>query len=322
MLSIDWPWIWLLLPLPWLLRRYLSAVPVGAALKLPIAAELAHLDEQPAARRAPELILPILAWLALLSAACQPRWLGEPMPLPVTARDLMLAVDVSGSMGEADMRIGGRRVTRLGAVQALAADFIRGREGDRLGLILFGSQAYVYAPLSLDRETVATLLADAEVGLAGKETAIGDAIAIAVKQLRDSPAPERVLILLTDGVSTTGSLQPEKAVELARQIDLRIHTIGFGGSGQGVFGLLGGGAQLDEAQLKQIAQRTGGQYFRARDLSELRQVYAELDRIEPVEVSERSFRPQRSLAHWPLAVFLLLSASMLAYRWRPIGPDH
>lgn len=319
MLSFDWPWLLLLLPLPWLLRAWLPPARSGGALILPIADELAEIADPGSNETARwRGLLALAAWLCLMGAAMQPRWIGDPVPLPVNARDLMLAVDVSGSMAETDMQVGRRRASRLAAVQAMASEFIAGRVGDRLGLILFGSQAYVYAPLSLDRETVATLLKDAEVGLAGQETAIGDAIGLAAKQLRDSPAEERVLVLLTDGVNTAGSLQPDKAVELAQAAGLRVHTIGFGSDGRsGMFGLFaGGGAQIDERQLQRIAQLSGGRYFRARDLNELQAVYAELDRIEAVEVTERSYRPQRSLAHWPLTVFAGLVLLLLILRGR------
>lgn len=319
MLSFDWPWLALVLPLPWLLRALVPPAPLDGALLLPIARELQSVSA-PQHESAPQLRLGValLAWLCLVIAAMQPRWVGEAIPLPVNARDLMLAVDVSGSMAETDMQVGRRRASRLAAVQAMASEFINGRVGDRLGLILFGTQAYVYAPLSLDRETVSTLLKDAEVGLAGQETAIGDAIGLAAKQLRDSPAEERVLILLTDGVNTAGSLQPDKAVELAQAAGLRVHTIGFGSDGRsGMFGLFNsGGAQIDERQLQRIAQVSGGQYFRARDLEELQAVYAELDRIEAVEVTERSYRPKRGLGHWPLAAFALLATGLLISRMR------
>lgn len=317
MLSFDWPWLILALPLPWVMRALLPAAPLDGALMLPIARELQAVSAAPAKDTSPvKLGLALLAWLCLVTAAMQPRWVGDPIPLPVNARDLMLAVDVSGSMAETDMQVGRRRASRLAAVQAMASEFIQGRVGDRLGLILFGTQAYVYAPLSLDRETVSTLLQDAEVGLAGQETAIGDAIGLAAKQLRDSPADERVLILLTDGVNTAGSLQPDKAVELAQAAGLRVHTIGFGSDGRsGMFGLFSsGGAQIDERQLQRIAQLSGGQYFRARDLEELQAVYAELDRIEAVEVTERSYRPRRALGHWPLAAFAALAAGLMLWR--------
>ena len=253
------------------------------------------------------------AWLLLVVAAAQPRWVGDPVQLPASGRDLLLAVDVSGSMGETDMALGGNRASRLDAVQAVAGEFIERREGDRVGLVLFGRQAYLYAPLSLDRATVSQLLRDASVGLAGKETAIGDSLAIGIKHLREAAASEKLLILLTDGVNTAGRMGPDKAAELAASAGVRVHTIGFGGEPSGgLAGLFGARrAQIDEAQLQRIARATGGRYFRARSTDELESIYELLDRIEPVDVDTLSFRPTRSLFHWPLAAALLLAGLQL-----------
>lgn len=309
MLTLDAPWALLALPLPWLLRLLMPPAPTRGALALPIAAELTALAGQAkggAAWLQPRLLLPVLAWVLLVAAAAQPQWVGEPVTLPASGRDLMLAVDISGSMDEADMEVAGRRVQRLAAVQAVAGDFIQRREGDRIGLILFGRQAYVLSPLSLDRPTVAQMLSEAETGLAGKETAIGDAIALGVKRLRHSKSDDRVLVLLTDGVNTAGSIEPDKAADLAATAGVRVHTIGFGSDGRGGFFQIRR-AQLDEAQLTRIAQQTGGRYFRARDTQDLARIYAALDEIEPVEVDARTFRPRTAVFYWPLA-----AASVLA----------
>lgn len=216
------------------------------------------------------------------------------------------------------MEVAGRRVNRLRAVQSVATDFIQRRTGDRVGLILFGDRAYVYSPLSLDRETVATLLGDALVGLAGQKTAIGDAIGLAAKRLQDSPAKERVLVLLTDGVNTAGELEPDKAAELAATLGIRIHTIGFGGGTRALGGFFQiQQAQIDERQLQHIAEQTGGRYFRARDTDELEAIYRLLDDIEPVEVDALSVRPQDELFLWPLAAAGLLATTLLLLRrWR------
>ena len=211
------------------------------------------------------------------------------------------------------MDVAGRRVDRLSAVQAVASDFIQRREGDRLGLILFGRQAYVLSPLSLDRATVAQMLSEAEVGLAGQETAIGDAIALGVKRLRNSKSEDRVLILLTDGVNTAGSIEPDKAAELAQTAGVRVHTIGFGSDGRGgIFQIRR--AQLDEAQLTRIAEQTSGRYFRARDTRDLARIYAALDEIEPVEVDARTFRPRTAVFFWPLGLACLLALLAAAGR--------
>lgn len=309
-------WALALLPLPWLVRRLLPRAAAGGtgALRVPFYAALAA-SERPGLplARWPAL-LGLLAWVLLVLAAARPQWIGEPVALPLAGRDLMLAVDISGSMREEDMVIGGRIVDRLTAVKAVAGDFMERREGDRVGLILFGQQAYVQTPLTFDRDTARTLLFEAAVGLAGRETAIGDAIGLAVKRLRDADTDERVLILLTDGANTAGTIRPLKAAELAAEADVRIHTIGVGGDPRSAYGLTLGRNPLDEGTLKAIAETTGGRYFRARDVDELQAIYAMLDELEPVASDQATFRPVDELYAWPLAAALVLSAVAAAGR--------
>jgi Ca-activated chloride channel family protein len=227
----------------------------------------------------------------------------------------MLAVDLSGSMDAKDFELGSRRVDRLTATKAVAGDFIGRREGDRIGLILFGERAYLQVPLTLDRETVNTLLLEAFIGLAGEKTAIGDAITLAVKRIHDQgeEAGEQVLILLTDGANTAGEIDPLKAAELAQQIGLRIYTIGIGAEQMVVSSITGGmrrvnpSADLDEETLTQIADLTGGRYFRAKDTAGLQEIYRLLDEMEPVAEPEAGFRPVKSLFLWPLGGSFLLA---------------
>lgn len=314
-LTFAWPLVLLLLPLPMLSLRLLprAASDPSAALRVPFLpllneAGLFRAGSRPARWRR---VAAIVAWVALVIAAARPQVLGDAVQLPVTGRSLMLAVDISGSMINEDMQLAGRQVSRVTAVKALAADFLQRRSGDRVGLILFGREAYLQAPLTLDRRTVATLLGEAQVGLAGKETAIGDAIGLAVKRLRDQPEQNRVLILLTDGANTAGAVDPRKAADLAAQEGVRIYTIGVGGDAmllQTPFGTRSvPGGDLDETTLRDIASKTQGRYFRARDSAALADVYAELDAIEPVSEDVRSYRPADEVYHWPLALALLLS---------------
>jgi Ca-activated chloride channel family protein len=244
-------------------------------------------------------------------AAARPQQVGETVHVPVTGRSLMLAVDLSGSMQTPDMQIVNRDVSRLEAVKAVAGDFIERRTGDRIGLILFGDQAYVQAPLTLDRSTVHTLLDEAQIGLAGQQTAIGDAIGLAIKRLRDEPAGNRVLVLLTDGASNAGSVDPLKAADLAAQDGVRIYTVGVGSDQVVMRGPFGFSqtvqGDLDEDTLRAIAKKTGGRYFRAADVVSLAQIYAELDKIEPLSKDAQSWRPVEELYVWPLAAALLLS---------------
>jgi Ca-activated chloride channel family protein len=320
--GFAWPWLLLALPLPLLARILLPPVRerADAALKVPFGTRLDAIAGSTGAAHARGIgLLAWLAWALLCLAAARPQLLGPVLQPPQEGRDLMLAVDLSGSMGEEDMELGARAVDRLTAAKAVLADFLDRRDGDRVGLIVFGLRAFVLAPLTLDRDTVRQQLQDSVVGLAGRETAIGDAIALAVKRLRNQPAGQRVVILLTDGVNTAGALDPEKAAELARDEGVRIHTIAFGGYGAGlnVFGvplrMPGGDQMTDEAGLKRIADLTGGRSFRARDTDELVGIYAEIDRLEPIERPGQSVRPRIERYVWPLGAALL--TGLLAFAW-------
>ena len=321
MIHLEWPLVLLLLPLPLLARRLLPEASAArlAALRTPALGEfeLARGAGAPAAGRL-AVWLAALAWLLLVLAAARPQWSGEPVPIPVPGRDLMLAVDLSGSMEIRDFRLDGRPVDRLTAAKAVAGSFLRRREGDRVGLILFGRQAYLQAPLTFDRATVERLLMESAIGLAGKETAIGDAIGLGVKRLQDTPATSRVLIVMTDGANTAGEVEPLKAAELAAQAGLTVYTIGIGGYPtqlRSLAGLRGMPARyLDEETLTAIAERTGGLYFPAEDTEELERIYARLDELEPREDEARSFRPTVSLFPWPLGASLALGGALLLGR--------
>lgn len=325
MMHFAWPWLALALPLPVLLRAWLrpAAQDREAALRLPLLADIEGFDPgaaRPGGGARARLLAAALAWVCLVGAVVRPQWLGEPVDLPMSGRDLMLAVDLSGSMEQTDFDIGGTVVDRLTAAKEVASDFIDRRIGDRIGLILFGRQAYLQAPLTFDRQTVKTLLDEAVIGLAGKETAIGDAIALAVKRLRAERAGERVLVLMTDGANTAGEIEPLKAAEIAASEGLKIYTIGIGADEMLVRSLFGTrrvnpSVDLDEVTLQAIASKTGGRYFRARDTAELARIYALLDEIEPAAKEERQFRPRHELFPWPLALALLLGTGLTL--WLP-----
>jgi len=269
--TLAWPWLLLLAPLPWLLRYLLPASPSSdvQALRVPWFGAVA--GKQAGWMRRPWLALAAaLIWLLLVLAAARPQWIGEIESVPVTGRDLLLAVDISGSMDTQDMILNKTAVNRLKVVKKVAGEFIQRRHGDRVGLILFGSRAYLQTPLTFDTETTATLLNESEIGLAGRETAIGDAIGLAVKRLRDDAAADRVLVLLTDGANTSGEVQPLQAAEFAARDGLTVYTVGVGADEmmvQDFFGsrVVNPSADLDEDTLRTIAERTGGRYFRARD---------------------------------------------------------
>jgi Ca-activated chloride channel family protein len=219
-------------------------------------------------------------------------------------------------MEEQDFVLRGTPVDRLSATKAVASEFIEQRVGDRLGLILFGREAYLQTPLTFDRETVGTLLLESAIGLAGKETAIGDAIGLAIRTLEDAGIEDgrRVLILLTDGANTAGAVDPLKAAELAAERSMVIYTIGVGADSMTVRTLFGErqinpSADLDEGALARIADLTGGRYFRARDTEELAEIYSILDELEPSESDQSGFRPVTELFYWPLAAAFLLALS-------------
>jgi len=321
MLEWAWPWLLVALPLPWLVARLWQPAhtQASAALHLPYALE--GLDAATGANPVPRWrrALAILAWCALIVAAARPQWVGEAEALPRSGRDLLLAVDASGSMSIQDMAIGGRAVNRYAAVKAIAGDFIRRRVGDRIGLVVFGSQAYLLTPLTFDRDTVFKQLDESAIGLPGKETAIGDAVGLSIKRLRERPLDRRVLILLTDGVNDAGELDPRKAIDLAVSEQVKIYTIGIGADSMRVDGFFGSqvvnpSADIDEKMLTTMADKTGGRFFRARNTAELAQIYGEIDRLEPSADAQQQFRPVDEIFYWPLsaAALLALFATLLA----------
>ena len=316
MIEFAWPLAGLLLPLPALIWR-LPATKGGdeTALRVP---SLAPFQEEAHARmpRYQRPWLLFICWALLVTAIARPEWVGEPRPVPTAGRDLLLAVDISGSMGDDDMVWESRRVSRIEVVKRLLSAFIQEREGDRVGLVLFGTRPYVQAPLTFDRETVATLLSEAPLGIAGGRTAIGDAIGLAVKHLLDRPAESRVLVLLTDGASNTGELGPKRAATIAKDAGIRVHTIGFAGPGTDFFGRLRSlsASELDEQSLREVAEITGGRYFRAAAGDELQSVYEQIDQLEPTEQDPDTVRPVISYAYVPLALAWCLGCLLLLAR--------
>jgi len=316
MIHFEWPWLLAALPLPLLIRWLMPAkMPVEqAALKVPFLDDFSDGETRAVSQTQQwPLWLASIAWLLLVIACARPQWLGEPIEQAVSGRDLMLAVDLSGSMEEQDFVINKRSVDRLTAAKGVASDFINRRAGDRIGLILFGTQAYLQTPLTFDRKTVMTLLNESVIGLAGDNTAIGDAIGLAVKRLKNEQTNSRVLVLMTDGANTAGEISPLKAAELAAANHLKIYTIGIGADEMIVRSFFGSrkinpSVDLDEKSLIKIAESTGGQYYRARNTDELNNIYMRLDELEPVEKDKQYFRPRSELYYWPLSLALSLAA--------------
>ncbi len=329
MIDWIWPYLLLLVPLPLLVRWLWSPVErQQAALTVPNVSafqlESQGSGEHPAKRLPWRAILLWLVWLALVTATARPQWTGEPVTMPTTGRDLMMAVDISGSMGTEDMQFAGQLVDRLVVVKKVVADFVDARQGDRIGLILFGTNAYLQAPLTFDLTSVNRLLIEAPVGIAGGKTAIGDAIGLAVKRLRQRPKGDRVLILLTDGANNVGEVQPIKAAELATVEAIRIYTIGVGADEMrmpSIFGALGSriinpSAELDEDTLTTIAMITGGRYFRAQNTEKLVEIYDIIDALEPIEQDPETYRPIAALYHWPLGFAWLAMCALIFVDWR------
>lgn len=310
MLTIAWPWLLILLPLPLIFWRQHTVQVDGGRLQLPGISQTGKQSLAANTRQSRKRYW--LMWSLLVLAIARPQWLGEPIELPSQGRDLMMAVDLSGSMQIEDMVINGKTVDRFTLIQHVVSDFIERRKGDRIGLILFADHAYLQAPLTQDRRSVAQFLKEAQIGLVGKQTAIGEAIALAVKRFDKMDESNRVLILLTDGSNNAGNIEPEQAAEIAANRKVTIYTVGVGADvmeRRTLFGRerVNPSMDLDEKQLTHIADVTHGRYFRARNSQELDQIYQEIDKLEPVSRDQLNYRPQVDLFYWPLALALLTS---------------
>lgn len=325
MLEFLWWPVLFILPLALLMRFILKPVSSAdsQALRTPYFQQWLNLVEENKSDKSKAILralLMSLIWILVVLAASRPQYVGEPIELPSSGRDLLLAVDISGSMEATDLQLGGQKVSRLDVVKSVLTDFIDRREGDRIGLILFGEQAYLQTPLTFDRDTVQTMLDESVIGLAGaSRTAIGDGIGLAVKRLQQRQVDSRVLILLTDGQNNTGAVSPIKAAQLASQVGIKIYTIGVGAESMEVdsfFGkrTLNPSKDLDEKTLKAVSEATDGQYFRARNTKELEEIYAILDKVEPVKDDPETFRPVQALFFWPLGLALILAGLLLLER--------
>jgi len=321
MFDWQWPWIALLLPAPWIARLVLRPVrQLPAVIRVPFFARLTTEQDNPGATASSFLhhLLFALMWTCLILSAARPVYYGEAENIAVSGRDLLLVIDISDSMRVDDMYIGDRQTSRIDVVKSVATQFVERRSSDRIGLILFGRQSYLQTPLTFDRASVTRQLNDALPGFAGSSTAIGDAVGMAIKLLRNRPAESRVLILLSDGSNTYGS-EPLEAVQVAIEAEIKIHTIGFGAetlrvtNAQGQTEDIDPSRDLDEDTLTQLAGSTGGRYFRARNTAELAEIYATIDQLEPAP-AEEFVRPQRSLYHWPLVAALFCFAVSLFRR--------
>lgn len=321
-LDFMWPWAIALLPLPWFVRQWLPPAPQEAPIEAPtlmeglkaaVGGEKGLLQQRIRRERIP--IWAWWLWALLVLAAMRPVWYATPTDFTQRGKDILLAVDLSGSMEKPDMTVRGRPVDRLTVVKQVVRDFIAKRKHDRVGLIVFGSRAFFISPLTYDLNTVQTLLDESEIGMAGNNTAIGDAIAIALKHAAEQGAHKPVLILLTDGANTDGITEPLAAARQAKKQGLKIYTIAIG-LDNALGKILGGGYDYDEEILKRIATETGGRFFRASDAQSLAEVYDTINKLENTPYAIHSLRAHSELFVWPLGIVLIISFLIAGSRLR------
>lgn len=309
MLSFATPWLFALLPLPLLLRWLLPPrADVAPAVRVPFGARLEQTLGATATERQPRRLLPwlvpLLVWLLLVAALARPQWLQPPVTKTQPTRDLLLLVDLSASMAQQDFtNKAGQQVDRLAAVKEVLEDFLARREGDRIGLVVFGDAPYLQSPFSTDLALSQQLLDEAQVGMAGPRTAFGDAIGLGISLFEHSDVPAKTIIALTDGNDTASQVPPLEAARVAQPRDIRIHTVAIGDPATV------GENKLDEASLRATAAATGGKYFFAADRDALAGIYDELDRIETRKVEVISHRPRIEL--FPALVLAALVLALL-----------
>lgn len=322
MVAFGWPWALLLLPLPFLIlweKRQRANLP-----GLPVPPMLRHAFEavgrSTKGRDRLASVLLWLGWLLLVVAIAQPSIVAGQAVRPATGRAIALVVDLSSSMERRDFVFDGAKVDRLTAFKSVADRFIQGRNGDRLALILFGDEAFSAAPLSYDVASVANGLQEAAIGMAGRATAIGDAIGLAITKLRNDPASEKAIVLMSDGTNNAGTAEPEDAARLAHSLNIKIHTVGLGSERESDSGdPIDPAADLDEGTLARISETTGGRFFRARTTDELQAIYDEIDRSERSAADAPPVIPRTDIRNWfllPLALILALVAFRRS-RWVP-----
>ncbi|WP_448549187.1 vWA domain-containing protein [Thalassotalea fusca] len=319
MFDLALPWALIALPLP-LLVYWLPAKRKTQAAPLYMPTVIGGTQSSISGTNKPMVPKSLLAiiWVLLVIAASQPQWLGDAVNIPSESREMMVAVDLSGSMQVEDMNLNGQTVNRLEMLKVLLGEFIERRVGDRIGLILFGDDAYMQTPMTYDRATVKKMLDETVLGLVGKQTAIGDAIALAVKRFNEKQDSNRVLLLLTDGQNTAGKITPEQALELAVAKGITIYTVGIGADvmvQKSLFGArrINPSSELDEKTLMAIAEQTNGRYFRARSSENMNEIYHLIDKLEPVEQDQQQMRPLTALFHYPLSLAVILSVLFILY---------
>ncbi len=325
MIYFSYPQMFWLLLLPFLIYFIFPKVKSssGDALKVPFLSDLKNIKSAAGRASVPQINKNIMLslkfaylfiiWILVVTAAARPQHAGAPYRLKTENRDIMLVIDISTSMLQPDFSTANRRIDRLTAVKAVVGSFIEQRTADRLGLILFGTRAYLQSPLTFDKQAIKNILYNTDAGMAGNSTSIGDALGTALKNLKDEQNKDnKVIILLTDGENNDGSLSMAQAINLAEKENIKIYTIGVGAEA-GFFSSLFSmqNNELDEKGLKELAQKTRGNYFRATDLTSLADIYQKIDTLEPQDNEGAVVQNTKELYYLPLAAALILSAILL-----------
>ena len=320
MFTFYWPWMVLILPLPLIAWYFLPAdkntnSDTSPELLFPYVRRLlsSFTQHNVGASKSKEWFVIILSllWISLILALMRPQWLDQMEYNQTKGYDIMLAVDISGSMEALDFATEEKRVSRIGITKEVVSNFALGRKGDRLGLILFGEYAYLQMPMTFDTMAVSKMLNSAVIGMAGMSTAIGDAIGIAIKEIRSRSEKSRVIILLTDGTDNSSNIPPLEATRIAKHYGIRIYTIGIGKDGLVPYPDQSGQIMMieigmDEALLTKIADMTGGQYFRATDNTSLEKIYSKINELEKVEINAMEYKIRKPLYRYPLGLACLL----------------
>jgi Ca-activated chloride channel family protein len=319
MTGFAWPFMFLLLFLPFAVRKFLFVSDTGEndALRVPFYSEVAALTNRKgtvkvAGNKKFRLLFLLFIWILLVTAAARPQWAGPAQPVTQKSRNMIMTIDLSESMEITDFEYKGQRLDRFQALKIAANNFLDKRKGDRVGLVAFGTEAYEYVPLTLDLKTAKDMFSELEIGFAGPLTAIGDALGLALKKIKDVPSNDKVIILLSDGEANAGLINVEQALKTAKEMQVKIYTIGIGAYEQKIKGLFGTqivnpSEGLDEATLQKIADETGGKYYRAYDTKEFLKIYDDIDALEPVISAETFVRPVKELFYYPLGLALILS---------------
>jgi Ca-activated chloride channel family protein len=327
MIQVAYPWMLVAIVLPFIIRFILPKTKSeenSQALKVPFFNQLslsfANVNNMSGSISHLKYLASVI-WILMIISGSGIQWLGKPLSIPQSGRDLIMAIDLSGSMQTPDMMVNGKALTRIDVVKKAANEFINNRTGDRIGLILFGTRAYLQTPLTFDRQTVAQMLNDATIGIAGPETAIGDAIGLGIKQIMDYPGNSKAIVLLTDGGNNSGVLVPNEAANLAKKENIKIYTIGLGGGEMTVQTMFGPrkvntSEDLDIDGLKQIAEITGGQFFRADDGKSLENIYHTINKLEPIKSDNITVRPVTPLYPWSLGLALVLCFILITLKTR------